>query len=75
MSEPAMRRDLFDAQEEEFRAYIRSVKGRGRPLVSLLDKEEHLAFLDAFFAEVNAIEDEPLDGMLMRIPFRQEVDA
>jgi len=44
-------------------------------LVSLLDKEEHLAFLDAFFAEVNAIEDEPLDGMLERIPFRREMIA
>ena len=72
MSEP-MKRPIADADEEEFRAYIRSMKGTGRPLVSLLDAEEHLAFLDAFFAEVNAIEDEPLDGMLMRIPFRQKV--
>ena len=71
MSEPVMQSNA--GAEEEFRAYIRSMKNTGRPLVSLLDKEEHLMFLDAFFAEVNAIEDEPLDGMLMRIPFRQEV--
>ena len=74
MSEP-MRQPNDNTDEEEFRAYIRSVKGTGRPLISLMDMDEHLAFLDAFFAEVNAIEDEPLDGMLMRIPFRQEVDA
>jgi len=72
MSEP-LKQPIFDAEEEAFRAYLRSVKGTGRPLVSPMGMEDHLAFLDTFFAEVNAIDDEPLDGMLVRIPFRQEV--
>jgi len=70
MSEPMMK-PAFDTEEEAFRAYIRSVKGIGKPLESMMDTKDHLEFLDAFFREVNAIEDEPLDGMLMRIPFRQ----
>ena len=70
MSEPVKQPD-FITEEDAFRAYLRSVKGIGRPLVSPMDREDHLAFLDAFFAEVNAIESEPLDGMLMRVPFRQ----
>jgi len=74
MNEP-VKKSAVDAEEEAFRAYLRSVKGTGRPLVGLMDAEDHLAFLDAFFEEVNAIEDEPLDGMLVRIPFRQEADA
>ena len=76
MGEPAKQSfNAINLEEEAFHAYLKSIKGTGRPLLNLMGTEDHLAFLDNFFTEVNAIHDEPLDGMLLRIPFRGEINA
>ena len=71
MSESA-RQPVADAGEEAFLNYMRKIRGSARKLVDFSEPEEIIAFWDQFFEDVNAIEDEPLDGMLMRIPFRRE---
>ncbi|MDR2687921.1 MAG: hypothetical protein LBB75_09215 [Oscillospiraceae bacterium] len=71
MSEPMMRPNA-NAEEEAFWDYMRRIRGSARRPADFSAPEDITAFWDQFFEDVNAIEDEPLDGMLMRIPFRRE---
>jgi len=67
-----MKKPVTDAGEEDFLNYMRRIRGSARRLVDFSEPEDIIAFWDQFFEEVNAIEDEPLDGLLVRIPFRRE---